>query len=108
MSADLPDALIGADTAAGALIARAAAASRRAHTWLRAAANDLATPDAARLDDEARTAIRADLDRLIGAVDAELRHYAGRPAAGRGAASLAPSASEIGRSSRLIASKRSR
>jgi hypothetical protein len=91
MSVDLPDAPIGADAAAGALIARAAAASRRANAWLRAAANDLAMPDAARLDDEARTAIRADLDRLVGAIDAELRHYAGRPGAGRNAAALAPS-----------------
>lgn len=90
MSVDLNDALPGANDAAGALIARASRGGLT-NTRLRAAAADLATPDTDRLDDEAREAIRADLDRLIGAIESDLRHYAGRAGNGRSAAALAPS-----------------
>src|SRR5690242_10311213 len=91
MSVDFHDAAAGADDAAGALIARASAAASRDGARRRAAAFDLAMPDAARLDDEVREAIRGELDRLAGAIEADLRHYAGRGAAGRTVAALAPS-----------------
>lgn len=89
MSVDFNDALSGANDAAGALIARASRGGLT-NTRLRAAAADLATSDADRLDDEAREAIRADLDRLIGAIEIDLRHYAARAGNGRIAATLAP------------------
>jgi hypothetical protein len=90
MSVDPNDALPGANDAAGALIARASRGGLT-NTRLRAAAADLATSDADRLDDEAREVIRGDLDRLIGAIETDLRQYAGRAGNGRTAAALAPS-----------------
>lgn len=95
MSVDFSDPSSGAGNPAGAMIARAAAASARARVGVRAAAADLATPDAVRLDDEAREAVRAELDRLVGAIEADLRTYAGRN--GRAAAALAPSEGLVAR-----------
>lgn len=89
MSVDLNDALSGANDAAGALIARASRGGLT-NTRMRAAAADLATSDADRLDDEARAAVCADLDRLIGAIENDLRQYASRAGNGRTAAALAP------------------
>ena len=75
MSVDIPDAAPGAGDPAGTLIARARAADARR---VALAALDLASPAQARLDDEARSAIRAELDRLIRPIEADLRHYASR------------------------------
>lgn len=97
MSVDFHDAAAGADDAAGALLARASAAASRDRARRRAAAADLATPDAARLDDEAREAIHAELDRLIGAIESDLRHFVGRAGAGRTVAALAPSEGLVAR-----------
>lgn len=91
MSVDFHDAASSADGAAGALIARASAAASGDHVRRRMAAADLAMPDATRLDDEAREAIRGDLDRLIGAIEADLRHFVGRAGPGRTVAALAQS-----------------
>ncbi|HEU4960085.1 MAG TPA: DUF2336 domain-containing protein [Sphingomonas sp.] len=63
---------------AGALLARAAAAERRAGRRLGTIALDLAAADEDRLDDETRATMRAMLSRLIGAVAADLGHYARR------------------------------
>ena len=95
MSVDFSDLSSGAGDSAGTMIARAAAASARARIGVRAAAADLAIPDAARLDDEAREAVRAELDRLVGAIEADLRTYAGRN--GRAAAALASSEGLVAR-----------
>jgi hypothetical protein len=73
---------------AGILLARAAAAERRAGQRLRTIAFDLTARDADRLDDEARASLRAMLARLIAAVAADLGHYARR---------LLPSTAEAGR-----------
>ena len=95
MSVDFHDASSGAGDPAGAVIARAAAAFARGRIGVRAAAADLATPDAARLDDEAREKVRAELDRLVGAIETDLRTFAGRN--GRAAAALAPSEGLVAR-----------
>jgi len=93
MSVERDDPAGGAPDGADALLRRAAKADARAARRLVAAATELATPDDARLDDELRAAIAAMLARLVEAIEADLRHYAGRAAVL--ASSAAPSADRL-------------
>jgi len=63
----------GTVPAVDALIARAAVADACAPRFAASIAADLATPAPWRLDDETRALILADLDRLVGAIAADLR-----------------------------------
>lgn len=81
MSVERDDPAGGAPDGADALLRRAAIADARAARRLTAAAAELATPDDARLDDELRATIAAMLARLVEAIEADLRHYAGRAVA---------------------------
>lgn len=100
MSVDFHDSPAGHRTAQGALIARARAASARSRSDLRAAAVDFAMSTQARLDDEARTAIRGDLARLTGAIETDLRYYGGVASSSQSAHKLA---SGVDVAERLIA-----
>lgn len=70
----------GTVPAVDALIARAAVADACAPRFAASIAADLATPAPWRLDDETRALILADLDRLVGAIAADLRLAGGRNA----------------------------
>lgn len=81
MSVDRYDPELGLPDGADALLRRAASADARVARRLLAAAADLSAGDDERLDDEARSTIAAMLARLVDAIEADLRHYAGRAVA---------------------------
>ncbi|MGN6376373.1 MAG: DUF2336 domain-containing protein [Sphingomonas sp.] len=78
MSADRDAPDTGLAQPVAALFARAASAEARAVRRLAALATELGRADDMRLDDEARAAIRAALDRMVAAIKQDLRLYADR------------------------------
>jgi len=78
MSVDLPDPATGSAPIVDTLIARAATADRRVAKFGGMVAAELALPVERRLDDETRSLILADLDRLVAAVVADLRQAGAR------------------------------
>lgn len=89
MSIDAADINHGAHDGASNLLARGAADDVCADRRLRAAIEDYFVPVEARLDDWLRAALDAVLAVTVGAVEGELRQYAARLLAGRGAADAA-------------------
>lgn len=89
MSIDVADMNDGTPDGASHLLARGAADDVCADRRLRAAIDDYFMPVESRLDDRARAALDAVLAITVGAVEGELRQYAARLMAGRGAADAA-------------------
>ncbi|MBO9622864.1 MAG: DUF2336 domain-containing protein [Sphingomonas sp.] len=85
-SVDMDD---GVAVGAQELLARAAAAEARAHRGLRVAVEDFFLPEEGRLDERARRALAALLERLIDGIEAEIREHGVRQLSGRGENALA-------------------